>query len=52
MVELESNMRETFKLEGTFTLLYKDAEFGEDYLLTSTGIYPDLNKRLKTQGHY
>lgn len=35
--ELESIVRETFKLEGNFTLHYKDAEFGEEYFsLNST----------------
>lgn len=34
--ELESIVRETFKLDGNFTLHYKDADFGEDYFSLSS----------------
>lgn len=34
--ELEFIVRETFKLEGNFTLHYQDSEFGEEYFLTGT----------------
>ncbi|KAL2079753.1 hypothetical protein ACEWY4_025497 [Coilia grayii] len=34
--ELESIVRETFKLDGNFTLHYKDADFGEEYFSLSS----------------
>ncbi len=42
VVELESIVRETFGLQGNFTLHYKDADFGEEYFsLTSTSDIKD-----------
>ncbi|XP_024658714.2 uncharacterized protein LOC112430002 [Maylandia zebra] len=40
--ELESIVKETFEVDGKFTLHYKDADFGEEYFsLTSTGDIKD-----------
>lgn len=40
--KLESLVRETFGLQGNFTLHYKDADFGEEYIsLTSTSDIKD-----------
>ncbi|XP_060782223.1 interferon-induced very large GTPase 1-like [Neoarius graeffei] len=40
--ELQSIVRETFGLDGSFTLHYKDADFGEEYFsLTSTSDIKD-----------
>ncbi|XP_037634305.1 sterile alpha motif domain-containing protein 3-like [Sebastes umbrosus] len=42
VVELESIVRETFGLDGNFTLHYQDADFGEEYFsLTSTNDIKD-----------
>ncbi|XP_019207840.1 sterile alpha motif domain-containing protein 3 isoform X3 [Oreochromis niloticus] len=40
--ELESIVKDTFEVDGKFTLHYKDADFGEEYFsLTSTGDIKD-----------
>lgn len=39
--ELESIVRETFRLQGNFTLHYKDNAFGEFFSLTSTDALQD-----------
>lgn len=48
-VKLESVVRETFQIQGNFTLHYKDADFGEFFSLTSTSELKDTIKVVQVE---